>query len=430
MIPDDSTPRIVCTAASAISAAGIGCEPLIDSIDRRRRHLTLRDGHPIAEITDFDAKQFVRPRKALKVMCREIQTAFAASVIAGQSAGLLDADGQLCGGVDPDRLATVFGGEMLYHPADLAEAMRVAIQSAQQSRLSDPADPVAFGRDGIKHVTPLWLLKHLPNMAACHVGISLGALGPNNTLVTGDGSGIDALAESISCMRRGIADVAVVAAAGTRINETRFTYRCDTPPPRLDRPLDEVAVPGDPASTGVFLGEGAAALIVETGSSARHRRAEVVAEIAAVAQCFVPSAALSMPHRSASLVTDRPRSSRCAISRSIRRVLADAGDPDIDLIVGHQSGDPVSDAEETAAVSSVDALSRIDIVRPMHSIGHCGAASGLLSVAVAVSLLRRDNLRHVLAICHTPEGGATAVVIAAPSAQATHDRSVSLNSPN
>src|SRR6056297_2672599 len=41
-------------------------------------------------VIDFDPKQWVRPRKALKVMCREIQTAFAASQMAIDDAGLTE----------------------------------------------------------------------------------------------------------------------------------------------------------------------------------------------------------------------------------------------------------------------------------------------------------------------------------------------------
>ena len=410
MHDDDSPTRIVLTGSSAITAAGIGLDPLIESIRTGHRHLSRRDGHLLTQIENFQPKQYVRPRKALKVMCREIQTAFAASMLAAEHAGLVDDQNQLSPGVDVHRLATVFGSEMLYHPADLAEAMRVAIAGHVADPSVDPADTVAFGRDGMRHITPLWLLKHLPNMAACHVGISLGALGPNNTLVTGDVSGVDALAESVSCLRRGVADTAVVSASGTRINETRFTYRCDAPPPIDDRPDGKIGLPADPTSTGVILGEAAASVIVETAASAAARRAAPIATVDAIAQRFVPSAALSLAHRTASLTTDHPRSNRQSIAAAIQSALCAAGHPNIDLVVGHCSGDPIADAEELAAIAEINELTNARTVHPITAIGHTGAASGLLSVTVAAALL--DNTtRRTLAICHTPEGSATAVVL-------------------
>ena len=50
-------------------------------------------------VSDFDPKQFVKPRKALKVMCREIQTAYASSQLAVSDAGL---DGYLPAELDAD----------------------------------------------------------------------------------------------------------------------------------------------------------------------------------------------------------------------------------------------------------------------------------------------------------------------------------------
>lgn len=408
----DSNPRIVVTGMSALSSAGIGIDSLVAALDQGSRFLKLRDGFPIAEIDDFDAKQFVRPRKALKVMCREIQTAFAVSTIAAKQSEIVSETGELSDEVNPHRLATIFGSEMLYHPADLAEAMRVGFQAAEDT--DDVIDIHAFGRDGIKRVTPLWLLKNLPNMPACHVGISLGALGPNNTLVTGDVSGVDAMAEAISCIARRIADVAVVSAAGTRISETRFTYRCDSPTPLTDRPIDQIGLPGDPSSTGVILGEGSAALIVETAESAGKRGAESLAEVLATAQRFVASEALSMPHRSAALDCQFARGNPLAIERAIASVLDQAGHPGIDFLISHQSGDPLGDRQELAARKKFPALAKAEVIHPIRSIGHTGASSGLIGVAVATAKLSRSAghpPKHALSICYTAEGAATAVLL-------------------
>ena len=65
---------------------------------------------------------------------------------------------------------------------------------------------------------PLWMLKYLPNMPACHVGISVNARGPNNSIVQGDVSAPAALIEGVSYINRGAAKIVITGASGTRIN--------------------------------------------------------------------------------------------------------------------------------------------------------------------------------------------------------------------
>src|SRR5262245_10692368 len=65
-----------------------------------------------ARIKDFDAKQFVQPRKTIKVMCLEIQAAYAGAALAMQHAQLAKGD------IDPDRMGVILGSEMLYGDMD------------------------------------------------------------------------------------------------------------------------------------------------------------------------------------------------------------------------------------------------------------------------------------------------------------------------
>jgi 3-oxoacyl-[acyl-carrier-protein] synthase II len=60
------------------------------------------------EVADFDPKLWVRPRKSLKVMSREIQFGFAAADLAMADAGLAP------GVLEPERFGVVGGGDMIY----------------------------------------------------------------------------------------------------------------------------------------------------------------------------------------------------------------------------------------------------------------------------------------------------------------------------
>ncbi|MEZ6091114.1 MAG: beta-ketoacyl synthase N-terminal-like domain-containing protein [Pirellulaceae bacterium] len=164
------------------------------------------------QLTDFDPKAYVRPRKTLKVMCRELQTAFSACSMATQHSEL-DIES-----VAKERVGTVFGSEMLYGEPD--EIYSTVARSSPEGRFQ----PDLWGESAMKEIFPLWMLKYLPNMAACHYGIALGALGPNNTIVMGDTSGLSALIESISVIQRDAADVMVVCSTGTRVSLPRLLY--------------------------------------------------------------------------------------------------------------------------------------------------------------------------------------------------------------
>ena len=108
--------EVVITGVGVVSPIGIGRQAYWQSLAEGSSGvapLTLYDGKSLpvsfgAELKGFDARQYVRPRKALKVMCREIQTAFSAAMLAVEDAELDPAR------TVPERIGSVFGSQMLY----------------------------------------------------------------------------------------------------------------------------------------------------------------------------------------------------------------------------------------------------------------------------------------------------------------------------
>ena len=385
-------------------------------------------------ILDFEAKAYVRPRKALKVMCREIQLAFAASVLAIEHAGLSDdLPASEEGRITPDRIGTVFGSEMFYGPpAEMSETIVECLRDDEQ------VDVARLGMAARKTVMPLWMLKYLPNMPACHVGISMNAHGPNNSLVLGDVSGPAAITESAACLSRGIADVMVTGGVGTRINPTRMHYRHDTPLPEIQGDVAYSSRPHDPAATGVIGGEAAVSLILETEPSVTSRGGKPVATILGSASRFVPSQALTHQARSAELVSQHARGSRLATQLAVQAALdrADCTAEQIGLVVSHAMGDPPMDGAERAALSELGI--RCPAVAPIAALGHTGAAVGAVAVATGALCLKNgvipptvgvdaDSAQataggllpasaplrrpHVLCLSHTSEGSCCAIVL-------------------
>ena len=113
-------PEIVITGIGVVSPIGIGIEPFWKSLHDGRsgvRPYSILQGTEMpvrfgGEITDFEPKKYVKPRKSLKVMSRVIQQGVAAAALAVEEAGIAD------GVVEPDRFGVVFGSEMLYGPVD------------------------------------------------------------------------------------------------------------------------------------------------------------------------------------------------------------------------------------------------------------------------------------------------------------------------
>lgn len=316
-------------------------------------------------IPEFDAKAYVRPRKTLKVMCRELQTAFSASVLASQQSGVEDSN------IAKDRIATVFGSEMLYgDPDELQPTIARCIPNGV-------LEPQLWGQAAMREIFPLWMLKYLPNMAACHVGIALGALGPNNTIVMGDTSGLSAVGESISVIQRNHADVVVACSTGTRISLPRLLYSGSIPYASRRANVADSCRPFAADRDGFVGGEGAAAVVLESREHALQRGAKPIARIAGYANRF------GRPQK-------REQGSLEALQMALSGAVQNAGvkPQDVGIAVCHAMGDVHLDAIDAAAHAGV--LPHAILTAPKGAIGHLGGGCGIMEMAIAALSLQNS----------------------------------------
>ena len=267
--------RVVITGLGAITAIGEGAEVLwqaaIESKSgiqtaRVDEHLELAGGF----IKDFDPEKFVTQPKALKVMARDIQLAVAAASLALDDANAKNLS------ESHERYGVIVGSGVLNHELD-------ELAYSIQSSLGDDGNLNLrkFGSEGMSALFPLWLLKYLPNMPACHISILFDFEGPNNTLTTGASAGLQAVGEACRIIQRGAADVMLAGAAESKVNPVGMsqyqvlgvlneTNGCD--PRKAYRPFD--------ASAGGFVvGEGSGFLVLEELEHAKKRGAKIYAEI-------------------------------------------------------------------------------------------------------------------------------------------------------
>jgi 3-oxoacyl-[acyl-carrier-protein] synthase II len=321
------------------------------------------------EIPDFDAKKIVaskEAKKSLKVMARTVQL----GLCAAQKA--MDDGGPPPGTMDPFRFGVEFGCVMVATEVDdLARGAKTSTNCAPKA-----VDLSKWGSTGLREVPPLWMLKYLPNMPACHTSIYFDAQGPNNTITASDAAGLLALGEAYRILDRDLADFFLVGGTESKINPVSFTRHNLFSPftRRNDQPATAVR-PFDRDRDGIALGEAAAVLGLEELGSAKRRGAKVYAELVGFAAGF-----------------DRGRKGP-VLAQVIRNALREAGiqPADVDHVNAHAHGSPTLDAFEARAIAEVFGTGT-----PVYSLagqtGNSGAASGIVELAASVLALHHGEL--------------------------------------
>lgn len=363
---------IVITGLGVVSPIGIGSDAFWASLlggESGIRPMNLFDASALSvrfggQIQDFDPKLYVRPRKSLKVMSRETQIGFAAADLAIADAGLG------AGAVAPERFGVVFGADMIYAGLeDLERAYR-------RARADGRFDYERWAGAIHEEVHPLWLLKHLPNMTASHVAIAHDARGPNNTIVLGDVSGLLAVAEAASLLRRGWADVMLAGGTGCRLHPTALVAHGDAQLSHRGDDCRLVCRPFDRDRDGFVNGEGAAVVVLESRRRAEARGARVLCSVRAAASRCEPA-------------LRQGRVSGTAFRQAIRAT-CDAARLRPDAI-GHVNAHGLSSVEmdRIEAEAIRDELGDVPVTAPKSLFGNLGAAGGVVELVAAALAVER-----------------------------------------
>jgi 3-oxoacyl-[acyl-carrier-protein] synthase II len=316
-------------------------------------------------------------RKGLKVMCRECQMGVAAAQWALTDAGIKP------GTLDPDRTGISFGVDyMLSIPEEFCEGIRQCVDQQGQFQFS------RWGGEGMTKMSPLWLLKYLPNMPASHVAIYNDLRGPNNSLTMREAAANAALGEAHQIILRGDADTMLVGATGTRLHTMKTihvvqqeeVFSGDGDPTAASRPFDR-------DRRGMVLGEGAGAVLLEELSSAQARGATIYGEVLSAATSSVAGRRL---------VAQRGQ----ALQNVLRAVLRAAGasTSEVGHVHAHGLSTRTCDAEEAQAIGAVfaDRSEPVPVTAAKSYFGHLGAGSGLVELIASLLALKHDRLFPIL----------------------------------
>jgi len=372
--------EVVITGLGIVSPIGVGREKVWDAIVARRSGVRplphLASAGWLApfggEVVGFEPKELIQPRKSIKIMCREIQLGCAAAEMAWQDAGLAQAS------LDPDRFGVIGAAGVMY--CDLEELRIPFVEWLKQQDF----DIHRWSREAMGELYPLWMLKYLPNMPACHIGIRYDARGPNNTISLGDVSPLLAVAEAADVIRRDQADVMIVGGTGTRLNVTDFLWRgaervaCNGagPPATVCRPFDA-------RRSGMVYGEGAAQIVLESRDHAARRGARSIARVAATASRCELSA-------------DDKRPTGDAVRRTIRAALAlaDMEPSEIGHVNAHGNSTREDDSIEAQAIR--DVLGNVAVTAPKSYFGNLGPGSGMVELVISLLALQHERVPPTL----------------------------------
>ena len=398
-----SVPRVVVTGLGLISPLGNTRESLWESLSAGRSGVSrFAEGQaealptPFAgvcrefsgDIADFgplEGEKKKAIRKALKLMCRECQMGVAAAERAIQDARIE------AGARQPERRGIVFGTDyMLSEPEELRTGIELCTDDERQFHFEQ------WGDQGMKKMTPLWLLKYLPNMPASHIAIYNDLRGANNSLTMREAAGCNAVGEAARVIQRGRADVMIAGACGTRIHMMKAVhsaiqeelapgFRVDAPGTNGHRPVEpaEASRPFDADRSGMVIGEGAAVVVLESLEHAQARGATIYAEIGGAGS---------------STAADRNRVALrdLAMANAMRAALRDAGATPwaVGHIQAHGLSTRTCDEAEARAIGDVfGGVERpVPVTAAKSYFGNLGAGGGIVELIAGILSLYHDQL--------------------------------------
>jgi 3-oxoacyl-[acyl-carrier-protein] synthase II len=364
---------VVITGWGIVAPIGIGADAVCASVDACRSGVRavpefVEAGLPIyiaGDVADFDPKEYVKPRKSLKVMSRETQLGFAAAEMAWRHAKLDGAN------IDPDRLGVTLGSNMF-----CPEVPELAAACHASDGGGGRFDFARWGKEGLREVPPLWLLKYLPNMVPAHIGIAHDARGPSNSIVAGDISALLAIIEAADVVARGHADVMVTGGTSSMIDWMDLLWHAGA---RLSRRVEEperASRPFDSQRDGIVGGEGAAIFVLETEQHAKARGVQPLSRVLSFGRRHESAAESYQP---------TGRGIELAIEAALE--MAGASAADIGHVNAHGLSTDIDDRIEAAAIRKT--LGSVPVTAPKSYFGNLGAASG--AVELAISLLAIDR---------------------------------------
>lgn len=237
--------------------------------------------------------------------------------------------------------------------------------------------------ENVKRLHPLTIVMSMNNAAASAISIERGLQGPCVTYSVGCSSSAIAIGEAFRLIKHGYADV--MLAGGSESLLTYGNMMCwesigtladeDADPSKSCKPFDK-------ARTGFVLGEGAAALVLESLERATKRGARIYGEILGYS-CTAEARHMTKPSIEGQAYAMEAAMADACISPS-----------QVDYINAHGTATKLNDVVETDAIKKAfgkrAAIIPVSSTKSMH--GHLMGAAGAVELVATVMALERKTI--------------------------------------
>ena len=362
--------RVVVTGMGIVSPVGTGVEyawkNILNGVSGIRKidkfdvseYASQIAGVPVrgTEAGEFNPDTVVEPREQRK-MDPAMMYGMVAADEAMKDAGLIDYDG------DKDLFGVSIGSGI------------GGVQTIYDTCLE-------LTNSGPRFVSPFFVPKAIINMTAGQVSIKYGLRGPNISVATACATGSHAIAEAVSFIRNGTADL--MLAGGTEAAVTPLAVAGFAAMKALSTRNDDpthASRPWDSARDGFVLGEGAGVLVLEEYEHAVSRGAKIYAEVAGYGMTAdAHHITAPAPHGAGGM-------------RAMQMALRDAGmkPSDVDYVNAHGTSTGLGDVGELEAVRELFGDNGACMSSTKSMTGHLLGAAGAIEAIFSI-LSIRDNI--------------------------------------
>jgi len=237
--------------------------------------------------------------------------------------------------------------------------------------------------DGTPRFSPFFIPKMIADIAAGHISIRYGFMGPNFATVSACASSANAMVDSFNYIRLSFADVFITGGSEAAIspgglggfNSMHALSTRNDDPKTASRPFDK-------DRDGFVLGEGGCALIFEELEHAKARGARIYAEVAGG----------GMSGDAYHITSPHPEGKGAMISMANALKDASLKPEDIDHINTHGTSTPQGDISESKAILAAfgEHSYNISINSTKSMTGHLLGAAGAIEAIATILAVKND----------------------------------------
>lgn len=353
--------RVVVTGMGAVSPVGCDVAQTWDSLINGRHGIapitafdtTEYKAKVAAEVKDFAPRDYMSKQELLKM------DPYAQFAVAAASQAVEDSD--IMGHIEPERFGVYFGSGI----------GGIQTFAAEHDKLRSR---------GPSRVSPYFVPMMIANMGAGLIAMRFQCQNSALPAVTACASGSNAIGEAMRMIRHGYADAMITGGAEAAISDCGVAGFINMQALSVSENPDEASLPFDKRRAGFVIGEGSAALVLESYEHAIARGAKIYGELCGYGStCDAYHMTAPLPDADGGY-----RAMKQALEEAAYQV------SDVIYINAHGTGTPLNDSGETLAIKKAlgEGKAYSSLVSSTKSMtGHMLGAAGALEALVCLKVL-------------------------------------------